>query len=121
MDYQIKVLEQARSEYLNQCAYMYQALNTFAEQRGGVEALNEADRKGYQGRHNGLIKLVAYDDAVTAAIAEMKDWIETLIDQKRELTAEVNRLKQSGWDNLSKEERRVESINRAHRVWADHY
>lgn len=119
MHYHLQILNEARNEYLNQCAYMHQAMNTYAEQRGGVEALTDADARNYNGRQAGLIKLVAYDDAVMNCISEMQDWIEQLLNEKRSLKAEVDRIK--GISHMSKEEQRSYSICRAMSVWADHY
>jgi predicted Rdx family selenoprotein len=126
MHYQLACFEEARRQYLDQCAYMHQALNTFAEQRGGVEQLSPDDARVYRGRTDGLIKLVAYDDAAIAAIAEMKDWIDELINEKRSLMARLRDIERPERTLIPKCDRdneimRRQSILRATEKWADHY
>lgn len=79
----------ARSRYLDQCAYMNESNLKFAEKKGGVEALEGADRARFEGIQSRLIDIVAYDDAVTEYIESLEQHIDELLLEKKRLRSQV--------------------------------
>ncbi|HON00705.1 MAG TPA: hypothetical protein PLM33_10685 [Acidobacteriota bacterium] len=80
---------EAQREFLDQVAYAARKVEEFAEERGGFDALLEADRRSYQGRKRRLIAMAYFNDAAEELIEALATRIDELIDEKRRLSADL--------------------------------
>lgn len=76
---------EAHRRYLAQVAYMHETNLAFAEKKGGVAALEGADKNRFEGIQSRLIELVAFADAAQEYTQSLEDWIENLIIEKKRL------------------------------------
>lgn len=77
--------QDAKAIYLDNLAYMNRQNDEFAEKKGGVETLNDADKRIYEGRQNRIIRLVAFHDRTQEYIESLEEWIADLIQTNRQL------------------------------------
>jgi hypothetical protein len=83
---------QAKTRYLDQCAYMHETNLKWAEKQGGVDAITGKDKSRFEGIQDRLIDLVAFNDAAQEYIESLQDTIEQLIQEKKQLKARLSDL-----------------------------
>lgn len=87
---------ESKEAFLNELAYTNRSLEEYAEKRGGVAKLSQAEAKHYNGRRNALITIVHYQDTADAYINFLTDWINELMVQQRKLADEIKQT-ETGW------------------------
>lgn len=83
---------EAHRRYLDQVAFMHETNQKFAEKKGGVAALDGADKARFEGIQGRLIDLVAYADAANDYISSLQEEIDNLLLEKKQLKSRVTEL-----------------------------
>jgi len=91
---------EARPIFLENFQYMLRQNEQFAEEKGGVEALTDEQRRIYEGRRRRLTALANYSDACESLIEGLQAWVNDLIAEKRQLKSQL-RDQEEPWRNLA--------------------
>lgn len=122
--------DDARRIALEEAAYMLNQIEQFAEENGGIETLNEDQRRIYNGRRRRILRLTAVHDRAQEYIEDLEDWIGSLIQENRRLATEVAD-QNHGWlkyfprmastNESAREHQRFIKLTEAQMTWADHF
>lgn len=91
---------EARPVFLENFQYMLRQNEQYADEKGGVDALTDEQRRIYEGRRRRLTALANYSDACEALIEGLQEWIEDLTRKNQALKSQL-RDQDAPWKQLA--------------------